>query len=642
MILIKTFNGFSLTNSNYVSTASSAKTPPDAKNVFLEQTNADAIFAGVFARDIRNIGIVVRIVGSGMEALEALMKEAMRPGTSGLLVGTFTDENRDYQLNCVVQSIHLVSNHENLWMIVLQTGETAWHAVTESTDSWSVSASGDKKVITVGGYSETKLSLTLTPTILPETGWAYQKFYQLVNKPGYAYGLRPWAISLDTAALVTAGKMQADCDDLRVIVDGIEVNRWLADANTDHTKIWVNLNLAAGQSLVLLTPVASSGDVSALTFAATKNNSAALAAMPARGFVQHGTEWFEYTGKDLKTYKLTGITRGAFGTALQAHSAADSFLWVEHSIFLIYGNSAATAPSLTDWFYDDTKPIFDLSASSNDVWVYTASTKFYDLAYPQRTGGWTPSITRVGDESELYLYTGNVDGAAPAMGMQISTWFKSGKATAEKATLAWMFKNSGGISAVSMTGKKYRSGTTWPAVKAAMLQRSLNGSTWVEVWSELTPSAAADWEAITHADAAITSNMPVVRFVFTGSLTAVANIDTFFEVLTATVTMVSANLPTGTLGSEKTNYLLDVSITNNANGDRINLVFPMVLNAVMALDGEAYETAYEGVNAASALSLDDESRAVWIRLAPGANELEISGNDIATLTVGLSWLERRI
>jgi hypothetical protein len=286
--------------------------------------------------------------------------------------------------------------------------------------------------------------------------------------------------------------------------------------------------------------------------------------------------------------------------------------------------------------------VFDLTASTNDSWVYSATTKFYDADAPGRTGGWTPSLTRVGNESEIYQNQGNVAGAAPAMGMQLSTWLKLGKAAGETATLAWQFKNAGGISAVSMTGRKYRSGTPWPATKAAILQRSLNGITWVEVWSELTPSAAVSWEAITHAGAAITSNMPVVRFVFTGSLSASVDMDTFFEVLTATVAMVSANLPTGTLGSEKTNYLLNLSITNHTNGDAISLVIPMVLNAVMALDGEAYDTTYQGVNAASALSLNDESRAVWIRLEPGANALEITGTDVATLTVGLSWFDRRM
>jgi hypothetical protein len=643
MIHIKTFNGFSLYSADYRSTATSMKTPPDAKPVFIEQPKSDSIYAGTFSMDVRSAVVTVRILNlSNVDELESQLKEACRPGTEGLLVGTFSDEGRDYCLNCVVQSIHAYPKFEGVFTIIFQTGESSWHTVAEVTDSWAVTASGDTKALAVGGYSPTRLSLTVTPTELPATGWAYQRLYQLVNATGYAYGVRPWCIPLDTAALVAAGKMQADGDDLMVLVDGVIVNRWLADINTDHTHIWFNVNLAAGRSMTLLTPVASSGAITTLAFAKIANNATALKALPAHGYVTHGTEWFEYTGKDLTNYKLTGVTRSALSTTMQAHSAADVFNWIEHTVFILYGNSAVTAPALTDSSYDNTKPVMDLSASDNVTWVYTASTMFYDPVNPNRTGVWLAALTRLGNVSEIYHTAGDGEGAAPSMGMRISTWYKSGVRQAEKASLSWTLQNAGGITTVSMTGRKYRNTALWPAVKAALLQRSNDSKTWSEVWNEATPSAVTTWEAITHASAAITGNMKVVRFLMTGTLAAQVDTDCYFEVATVTVVFVSANQPTGSVLAEKSNYLLVVAIKNLNTGDVMSLVFPMLLNTSMVLDGEDYSVSYAGVNAASALSLDDESRAVWIRLNPGTNTLEITGENVASLTIVPRWYERRL
>ncbi|CAK0773792.1 conserved hypothetical protein [Gammaproteobacteria bacterium] len=644
LITVKTFNAAVLNNSNFAAYGNGLRKPADANPVFIEQSLADPRYSGTFNISARSVPVIVTIKDyANRHALESQLKETLRPGKRGTLVGTFADDGVDYQLNCVVQSITPDTSRNGVFTVIFQSEDTCWRKVTATSDSWAVTASGDKKNLTVGGYSPTRLSLSITPTQLPAAGYAYARLYQLVNAPLYAYGLRPWCVAIDTAALVSGGKMQADGDDIVVVVDGVVVNRWLADINTNHTHIWFNINLSAGQNLTLLTPVSNTGTISTLAFQKTTNNKAALSAMPTRGYVQHGTEWFEYTGKDLSNYKLTGITRTALGTAIAAHALADVFSWIEHSIFILHGNSAATAPSLVDAGYDATKPVFDLSASDNTTWVYTASTKFYDPESPNRTGAWKASITKIGNVTDVYNNSGNVEGAAPAMGMRIGTWYKTGKATAEKATLTWLLNNPGGITTVSMTGRKYRNTTLWPAVAAAKLERSKNGSTFYEVWNEATPTALTTWEAITHAGSAITGNMATVRFSFIGNFAAQADTDGYYEVVTATVVFVSANQPTGTLGSERANYLLTITIKNNTSGDAISLLFPMQLNVALVLDGEAYTVLYGGVNAAAALNLDDPSRAAWIRLNPNAvNELEISGENVASLTILPSWYERRM
>jgi hypothetical protein len=51
---------------------------------------------------------------------------------------------------------------------------------------------------------------------------------------------------------------------------------------------------------------------------------------------------------------------------------------------------------------------------------------------------------------------------------------------------------------------------------------------------------------------------------------------------------------------------------------------------------------YGKVPAHEAITLDDESRAVFIRLAAGSNTLKVTSDNVGTLSVALSWYKRRL
>lgn len=648
LINLKTFNGYSINDGvNYRAAVINPRTQPDASLVFIEQAKAPSSYSGMFTLGAATIPIKIKIVNqANRDALIGQLEEALRPGGSGNLVATFTDEARDYQRSCAVQSLTPLEGYRDYFILILQSGETTWKTVSAETDSWAVTTSGDTKNITVDGFSESRLNLTITPTALPAVGWAYQKLFQLPNVVGINPGTRPYCMVVDTAALVSGGKCQADCDDLLVIVDGIQVHRWIANPNNANTKVWFNLNMLPGRSLTLQTGIASSGAISEIVFQANANNYAALNALPVRGYFQHGSEWFEYRSKTVsssgKVCKINNVTRAALGTTMQAHSTGDVFSWIQHVIYLLYGNSTATDPALNDATYNLDKPIFDLAASSNSSWVFNSSSGFYDQVNTNRPGGWQPVITRVGTESDDYFITLDGETGDPAMGMRLQTWIKNGLAKAEKATLTWLLKSSGvSITTVSVTGKKYRSGTAWPGAEAAKLERSNDLKSWFKVWFEASPSAAATWESFTRSSASITPNSVAVRLSLAGSLAAAAGISTYFEALTATVDFLSAHIPVGTLLAEKSNYLLRMSVENVNNGDRVNLQFPMLLNKALTVDGETFQVTYDGVSANRALQLDDNSREIWIRLVQGVNQLRVTGTDVGSVTIGLTWYERR-
>ena len=233
MITLKTFNGHDLTAAGLRAKGLAYNTLAAAKPVFIEQVQADPDDAGTYTVDVRSVPIQISITDYvTRETLIGTIKGWFKRGTAGWLVATHSEDGSDYQLYCRVQSLAQEQNQPMTWTVILQTGMTAWISVSEETSSWSPTGTGGNKNITVGGNEETVLSLNATTTTAPTAGYIYQQLYQLVNVNGIAHGNRPWCLTLNTAALVTAGKMQADGDDLRVFVDNVEVNRWLANMNT--------------------------------------------------------------------------------------------------------------------------------------------------------------------------------------------------------------------------------------------------------------------------------------------------------------------------------------------------------------------------------------------------------------------------
>ncbi len=646
MIQIKSICGFTLNPSDFVATAVSAKTPGDAMPVFISQTNASPKYSRAYTLDVKTVAIGVRIVDyANRDALEAQLKEGCRPGMDGVLVATFSDDGRDYQLYGVVQSIHLDPKNPLVWTIVFKSEESTWKTVDEETATdWDITASGQTKTLTVGGYSKTRMSLDVEITGLPATGWAYRKAYQLINHVTYRYGMRPWCISLDTATLVTAGKMQADCDDIRVVVDGKLANRWIATPNNAATKIWINVNQEQGATLVSRTAIGATGAISSIQFVKNSDTKSALKRLPSHGLFVCGSEWFEYKSINLADYSVEVVGRAVYDTTMGAHSSGASFNFMEHAILILYGNMTVGAPDLASANYDDQKPMFDLAASDNGQFVYDTTSGFYDPARRQRSGAFQPTLNRVGTESEFYITYNDPEAANSGMGMQIETYYKGGVIQAEKATVAWQFSWPGRIATVSMTGRKYRTGTPWAGTTAVRLEYSNNLSKWVLVWSEGTPSSALTWQSITKATQNA-HNAYHVRFALIGTLPKV-DTENDFEVLTCTIDVVDASNPTGTLLSEVDNCLMDLKFINQTNGDEINLLYPIRLNNTISMDGEKYEAVIGSGStqrdASAAFTLDDESRDVWMRLEPGENVIEVSGDVVPELTVVCKWYERRL
>jgi hypothetical protein len=99
--------------------------------------------------------------------------------------------------------------------------------------------------------------LSITATYAQLTGWSYKKQVSLLNNDASAYVNVEVPMVINTAALVSAGKMKADGSDLRFMnaTETQVLSYWIEEGvNTATTKVWVKVpNLAAsGQTPIVM------------------------------------------------------------------------------------------------------------------------------------------------------------------------------------------------------------------------------------------------------------------------------------------------------------------------------------------------------------------------------------------------------
>lgn len=517
--------------------------------------------------------------------------------------------------------------------VILSTADPVWKAVTATTASaWNITASGQTTAITINGtrYTEPTISLAISSG----AGWAYKRFVLVRNSlttyPLTNYPVEVTGGGLNTSTLVSGGKMQADGDDWRLMVDGVEWPRWF-DAtvmNTSSTPLWTVLDFKPGIEPTLGAAIASSGAVGEITFAKNSANAAYLKALPPSGMLLIDNEVFTYTSKNETARKIGGVTRAAKGTSMAAHSLGATCYWIEHDIWMMYGNASATAPVQDD----SRKPIFALTSTQ----INRVYTEFFDAA-GLRAGSWKLSVTASSGKLSR-ITTGDSAGEAdPAtcLGMEINPWQKSGKWQGETATILATLTEPGGISTITCSGQKYRGGTSWPGIAA--LQRSSNGSTWNTLWNETTPASAESWTAFSRGSTSLSNNR-FGRFAFSGSIKGAASERVNFEIAAVTVVPTSAGQPSITLGAETGQNWIDFLLENTTSGDSFEVRFPMTGSTALVIDCENHTITAGGESIYGAIG-GLAGKRFWMRLLRGANTLRITGS-VGTMTATISYRER--
>lgn len=287
----------------------------------------------------------------------------------------------------------------DVWIVRLHAATPLWEATTETTGSYTVTSSGGSTTLNNAGSTKVFPTFTLQPnTIMNHAdSWTKRRRIVIANRSELPY-TDPvgdgWPVDVaqdayDTDALNTLGLMRSDLNDLRLVLNGAEINRWL-DPSTDNStsKVWANLQLRARKTAVLMTAIASS--------ASPANGGTitvdSLAGWPQAGFFIIDSECIQYTSRTAT--QLRGITRGARNTTAASHSASTTLYWVEHIFFdLIYDYTAATDPAPPT----DRKPIIDLANSTNTQFQWSGP---FLNAGDRRSAAWQPLWTDQGDLSK--------------------------------------------------------------------------------------------------------------------------------------------------------------------------------------------------------------------------------------------------
>lgn len=494
--------------------------------------------------------------------------------------------------------------------LLVVDGDPRWHKLA-SPVTWTSVGDGETNVLNNAGPDEAyPTQIQVFPTA-SKTGYAYRRWIRVQWGAENGYLQYPVDItndSLATNALVTATKMQADGDDLRVWVDGVEVDRWLDGINTSTTKVWVNLDFEPYQVADLATAIAGAGTVAEIEVDDD------ISGFPDSGFLLIGSEIFTYTGKNNYEKTFTGCTRAQRGTSAAAHSVGADVEWIQHDVWILYGNASATAPVADDTY----KPMFSLASSNNTSWVYTE----FGENGTQRSGRWTwvPFSTSV-------KYTANRGtNASPYSEIGVQTTYFKGK---------WYIYNPMLISNINFTnGEKYITSALggWQA----SIISSDDGETW-DVEDTITiPSASFTWESWSDSEAIANRKFAGLSL---GAVGGTPGSTAYLEAADCTVSLWDS--PDITIGAEAANYDLDCTITNETTGEAIRLTFPFLTTSVNAVEVNTEEfIVFEYENDKlifSALTLVGGPRKHWLRLAPGNNTIRY--NEVgATNCVSLSWI----
>ena len=509
-----------------------------------------------------------------------------------------------------------IARHDLYSVVVVVHGDVRWRKTTEETDSWSITATGDTKVIANSGTDDAYPALTVTPTSLKDGDSLVNRQFQAIRwRVDASYVRYPIDIvnnALDTATLVGAGKMQADCDDLRVFVDGVEVDRWLQDANDATTQVWINLDFAAKWDGTLDTAIAGAGAISSIVL------NEDICDLPNEGIVVIGTEVFSYTSKNNSTKTLEGtVTRELKGSTAAAHAVDAVTWWCQHDVSIVYGDPTATWPAPDD----DYKPIFRLD-STNTSWDYD----LFGELNKDRPGAWAWSvISYAPGKYTAHHYTN----ATPWEEMGIYT------NSSMSGWSRWKVINPCGITNGNFpSGEKYSTDVdeieiwiysgfdTSETLEATIAQPALP-STW-EPWNEnLALASGATWVSFDMKE--------------TGSRAY-----TRAEVGDVTLTLDSNNTPTVLAVGEQDSYALSCVITNVTTSIWITMAynsFESTESIKIDTDKKTVTSEQDDTSQFQVLGAVD-GRKDWLKLQPGNNTLRFDDVGTAGATIVLTWEER--
>ena len=507
-----------------------------------------------------------------------------------------------------------VPNDYALTALMQIDGDTAWRqrdgdyaGISIYDDEGSVEAVNEGNVAAFPTF-------LLTPTAAKTTGFTKARWVPVKWNSGNDAARYP--IDLSNGGLNLSADAQADGDDIRVYSDGYEIDRWLAGTLVTSVKVWANLDFDPTVSLVLATSIGSSDTSLTLT--------KSIDDLPNTGIVMIDSEAIVYTERNTLTRTLSGLARGARGTTAASHTASTVVHWIQHDIWIYYGDSSLTAPVVNNNY----KPIFNLSTSTNASWVYQEFGQDHGL----RAGQWTFSVpfpeSRVtdalGGSADPWEEIGLVNDSGAYAGPYSGT------------ARCWLY-NPCGISGVAWTnGKAYATNSA-----AHFTMRTYHYDTGYIYDYTHSFSAPNTWESWSYSASSFVAGTLYTGLHLYGAVAATDYLG-YFQAADCTITVASATRPVVVPGAAQNIYQLDCIIENEATGQQLMLATMMALGETLIVDTDARTIILgDGSGRLSAKSLDTV-RIEWLPLTPGSNVLTFTDPGTIGLRFEMLWDRRYV
>lgn len=535
---------------------------------------------------------------------------------------------------------------KNLFSITLALDVPYWLSSDENTNTWSITADTETQTMTNDGNIAALPVFHLTPVLAKGSNSAVEKIYCAVHTDGWGSRM-PVAVNLtenalDTAALILAGRMQADGSDVRVIANGYNSNYWFGGGgiNSATTGIISHLSFTNFPSMTLISLNGNSprGE-SAVTCTISINPNMVILGrvqvpLPQQSTIQIDNELIAYSGAGVVadangTYTAYFVKqqRGAKGSTQTTHTLGSSIFVIENDVWITFGDPSAAAPVVDDAL----KPVIDLATFDNET--ITWSNNFGNTLSALNPRTMTPARFGVGTH---YTSVNNADGFVTpfdVIGLKLSS-IASGTGIISDVTSkpTWVFSHPGGIEHVDATGEKFRSGATFG---------TLTVEDGTNVFATIaSPSAANTWEPISLSTACAT-NPNSITIAFTGGLGTTAPTP-YAQAELSEVTL-TVHAPVSILRiAEQVNYQLSGYLKNDTNGQVIHILnIPTMTGETIVIDCENQEVSGEdGKSLRAMIAFGGDKRDEWMELEPGANDIIFYDAGTSSLSNVTDWRER--
>lgn len=582
----------------------------------------------------RRHGAYPRIGGVGREGVRLQLLVRALAGSSDWLRALFNGEDETPKVLTAADAdgsnlrylkalcVNFIQTAQaGVFVAVLQVDdEVRWRAVASTVHNWKVTGSGQTATVVngvVGVNDDAYPIIRATPRQYSAGLNPYRRFLPVSWPADQQATDYPTDIAnggLDTRIASTHFYSTAG-NDIRVIVDGQEVDYWLWGINTATTSIWCNLNWEAGQAATLAAALGT-GPVASIVV----NES--IANFPASGLLRIDSEMLSYSAKDDAGRRFTGITRAAKESTVAAHSIGAAARWIQHDIWVEYGS--ATLPAITP--DNSRRPIFDLATSTNASWNYL---EFYE-ENARRAGAWTFT-----NQQWTQAYGGNQKSAANPYG-ELGIADDTEEQSSKKSLKGYwsLFNPCGVVAANFQIGERYYGRNDW---WKAMIRSSVDGSKQTTHYT--LPSGTLDaWVAWSQNVTTVSG----ARYVYLWLDGYAKNTEPArVEASQVTLTLNSAKTPTASILPESLVCRMAATLTNETSGDAITIDFALDVDETLRIDVDKSEAIYEVDGSSQFAALDtDKVRRRWLRLVPGPNTLRWDEAGVVEVDVAIEF-ERR-